>query len=193
MVSFPLPVRSIYQNVLSSITPKYCPPFGETLMWPEAARGAEAMKKSFCFRIHSMMCSGMVSQKTAISQSACSLHQEFGIMRRSEMHHVARMPGRARPESREIRPESSVFLPMDESINERTAILQQCAHLPYLSESHSRAASVEWDSCSVEQQRSPTSQLGQPCAAWSRFLRSTISEVMSALRSDHISPGRASA
>ena len=31
MVSLPEPVRSMYQNVLSLISPKYFPPFGETL------------------------------------------------------------------------------------------------------------------------------------------------------------------
>jgi hypothetical protein len=65
-VSTPEPVRSIYQNVFSSTIPKYGPPLGETLTWPSAARGAEAIQITFCCNIHSVVDGGMVSKKAPI-------------------------------------------------------------------------------------------------------------------------------
>lgn len=61
IVSFPLPVRSMYQNVFSSGTPKYGPPFGETLTCPSPDKGAVATQNIFWSRHQFWREVGMVS------------------------------------------------------------------------------------------------------------------------------------
>jgi len=60
-VSEPLPVSSMYQNVRASIMPKYSPPLGETLTWPDPESGAVATQNICCSRIHLMSDSGIAS------------------------------------------------------------------------------------------------------------------------------------